>query len=318
MLKYLKQISKGLLVLGLLVLVSCEEAVDDDLTSVLESDIIGSWEMVGVEYLTEVTTSLDQRVLLMFSPGTGAISVSGDLSASLTYLFAMDWGQYYSIAVGNQTLGGGSLPAYTLAVIISSSGVTQSLSLDVTLADSTVHTFETHQFEATYDPAKITIKLSELTLMNEDSSLTITLGGELQMAQVQIPANQSTQFNMAEGLSLESIGSSSTMVFSDDNQVHLTNIFGGDDTTSRYSQWAITGDELSLTSDNYGEIRTQVSFVTVEGDELTLTYSENCAESTDESQCLSDMEGRFSFETGSLVEFSEIQVAYYSKTTDTP
>lgn len=305
----------ALLVTGLLILISCEDTMDDEKLDAQETAMLGSWEATTVEVMTEATTNIDQDIVMALRPGIGEISISGDFTARITHFFAFDFDGVYAIYAGNQSIGGNALPDYSLVISIGSPD-NESLTLIVDLVDSTQYVFSTGEFVATFDLATLTLGLSDITVFTADSALSISMGGQLQLNQVHIPANQATQFNYREPIVLSEIGLSQTIVIQDNHDVEIISTEGeSGNVQTQSATWSLGGDELTFTFDNGdGEVELQEFIVTFEDDVLTLAHSRNCQDRGDEATCLNEMESFYGFDAGSLVELIETEVYYLSKT----
>lgn len=294
--------------LGFFVLNNCEEAGEDQIGNALESELPGSWGITGFENIATVTSSSEQDVIQMFSPGVGGVNISGDLIATLSYLFVWDFSQYYAITIGNQLLGSNTFPIYTLAMTYSNESVT-SFSLSVLLLDSVSYTFETDEINATYDPVTLTVEIASIALMDVDSSKSITIDGQLQMKRTHIPVGEPTIFNFYEGMAAPAPGSG-IYVFADDLTFqYISNTsYGGQvyqDTTT--GSWSLNGDRLTMVNNlPDGEVGDPwVVSVDLEGNELILTQVVDCNDSSSKSNCLNDKENFYGLSPESLTEFSE-------------
>ena len=298
---------------ALILLSSCEDTLDEKAKKIIESDLLGSWEGVSFDQFVEVESSVEQDIFLMFSPGEGAINISGDLTESLTYIFA--WGEAgsYSVFVGNSFLGEGDLPMYQLT-LMSFTGMDPTLTLDVSLANSSTYHFESTDFVSTFDYSTTVLTISDVQLVADDSLTTITVGGQLQMKQVHIADNEKTQFNPFEGLGLEELALGQ-MIFRGDQMLDMVteNEEGsGMDTTQGY--WDLSNNELTIARVYPdGSTSSEVMQLEIDGDELVMTVEGGCVDESDPQNCLSDFEAMFGFQAGSLTSFLMYQEMRYQK-----
>lgn len=306
----LKSMSGILIGLGLLAVFSCEE-VTEEILNPLEARLIGEWELTDNEVLTEVESSIDQNYFLMYRSGVGNIDISGDISASLNYLFDIEYDGGHLLVVSNQLFFLDDLPSYTLQLTVRSENG-KFLSLSLVQADYSSYSFSTTEYEAIYYADSTILMIEPLTLVAEDSTTTITIGGQLQMSQVHIPANEKIRFRQFEDLPLQQLDGL-IMEFQEDQVFHFINIdneTAEKDTLS--GSWTIEGDEVvtSLEHDD-GSSEIEVMALEFDGDDLIITISESCTSERDVEGCLREKEEMYGFESGSLVSHSDLNVMHF-------
>lgn len=325
-----KYISVLLLTMSMFLFWSCEgEAEAEDEKH--PEELVGTWYFTDGEFYTEITTNSDQTMVDKFSAGIGSIDVSGEVTATLTYMGAYDEDGAVQISLANQSVfGNWDFPIYM--VFIYSYGGTLSASFIAQESEEDYTYYTTDNVDYSYDASTYTLTINSTDFMELDmstgeidSSSVVTISGTLQSQTINIPADTPTLVGFGEYLfdymseftiSLEADGSwLRTMVMEFEGET---------ETETGVGTWEVDDDQLIIIEEYEENGETEIDTVeldfTLSGNTLTLTMEESMCEDDEYypvEECLEETEWEFGLESGSLTDIADGWIMNFSQTAPT-
>lgn len=301
--------------MSLIVVSGCDETGTEPLPG---TELYGVWELSEVDYTAEAVCAIEQEIHLEFKPGVGAITISGDLNADLTYMYSSGSGLAANTRVSNQLFFLEDLPRYALTVWTGNPAVNW-MELEVLLEDSTRYYFETGGFIGSYDLENMQLTLEPMSLIAGDSITTITLGGQLGVETIILAPGEASSFSPLVPLAPDVLGmESSRMVLLDDLEFQLITKYENPllaDTS--IGSWRIDeGTIITSMPSGYGWSDTEILTYSVDNEDLILSKLVACDDYYYPEDCLSANESTLDLEPGSLVSYQETQRFRYSRVKD--
>ncbi len=290
----------------MIVMLGCDEADEEGMDGLQESQLHGAWENVSFENYQTIESNIDQDMVLMFSPGIGSIEVSGDLTASLTYLYSWGDAGNYMVFVGNNLLGIENLPSYQVSINVVQ-GMASSLSMEVTLEDYSQHNFQIDSIAVLYNQNTLQLNILETQLVADDSVTTVSIGGQLEPKQLSLLANEITTVNVFEGFQFAELSEGVTTFHADNSFETISTLWAGAEPDTSLGTWSLNGSELTMVVENdEGYQQITVAEASIVEDELTLVIRGGCADESDVAGCLQQVEEFLGMTQGTLVSFEDV------------
>lgn len=300
-------------------------------------ELVGTWYFTDGEFDIEITTNSDQTMVNQFSEGIGSIDVSGEVTATLTYMIMMveeDDG-FVGIMVLNQSpytvsLGEQDSPFYAFAIYPPEDYVSAMFMVYESEYNYTYYTTDTIEFF--YDTSTYTLTINSTDFMELDmstyeidSSSVVTISGTLQNQTTNIPANSPTQVSFVGDLT--DYFSEFTVSLNTDGSWLRTMVMefeGETETETGVGSWEVDDDQLIIIEEYEEDGETEVDTVeldfTLSDNTLTIIMGEDwCEDDEDYSveECLEEAEGDFGLESGSLTDIVRVWIMNFSQTAPT-
>jgi hypothetical protein len=301
---------------------SCEEDSSSD-QGVNPEALVGKWFATGVESYVEITTNSDQLYVDPFSQGVGSISISGDVSTSLSYIHSYgEGGETYVVLMSEMFSEEMSFPAYYVEIYISPSegyGAAQLIAMESdelysiysnTTVPLTDMSFDASTHSLTINPTML-IKFDLLT-GEADSSLVVTLSGTLANQAISIPANVPTNVTWGEDLFEDNLDLSIDLMA--DGSLTIISSYGDSESDTSTGTWQSENDILRIYEqyeDNDSTYKDTIAAAyAFNAGTLILNLENNLCEDND----CEDIEEEFALESGSVIDI--IQVVTYEFSQD--
>ena len=286
-------------------------------------DIIpGTWDVVGMEQALLLTTNSTQTAFNMFVKGEGAVSVTGDYTAELTYMFGGESDENETVFnLTEESIWdsdeGALLP---MLIIHEIQGETSGMLLvaETSLGDTIFYHVEPAVYD--YDASTGILTVPETALLEmETGASSITVSGTLGYTTFDVPAYTATKVDLpfrAEGEESEEI----TVTFTAEggfSRVSTSTYEGETEMETGEGSWELESDSCLLIIETYtksdepGEMTdTFVICFNMISEDIVNAYFEGnlCEEDVggdkeyeSEAECLADHEQMFALDEGSLV-----------------
>ena len=307
---------------------SCEDEADDEAgNGNLPQELVGTWYLTGGESYLEITSNSDQTTLDLFSEGIGSIDVSGELTATMTYMMAYEEDGAVEIALTNQMLFEyQNFPYYMMSISLYDGG--GSAYFIVFVNEDSASFYATDTIDLSYDASTYTLTINSTDFMKLDmitgqidSNSVVTVSGTLQSQTVNLIANTPTQVSLGD-VPVDYMGSYTIIFDANGNWQRRIPDYDGDTAIDTgFGTWEIDDSQLIILEEIEDEdgdyIDTFAVDYTLSGNTLTLNMVMNICEEDEDypiEECFEEAEMEFALDPGSLIDFIQISVLNFSQT----
>ncbi|GEM_PF-3057490 len=303
---------------------SCE---DKNVNTNHPDKLVGKWYYIDGDYYTEITTNSDQTIVDQSAEGIGSIDVSGNNTATLTYMTVRDQGS--EIYVTNQPMQLFiTFPLYM--ILINNSADSDSVAIFVVYTNEDDYSYYiTETIDARYDTSTYTLTINSTDFVEMDvnadvidSGSVITISGTLQNQTMDISANSPVRLNIGGNpndyiteftLNMETDGSWTRTMTMEAYEMNDTEEVSG--------TWEASEDRLIVIEkyeeDGKTEIDTVVLDYTLNGDNLTLIMRDDWCEDDKDypvEECLENEQKALNLEPGSLINMFSVWTMNFNRT----
>ena len=276
-------------------------------------ELTGDWDLGSVSGGYEVVTNSDQEYKDIFSPANGKITVSGDYSAELIYIFPFE-GIIITEMGFMEIVEGENYPMIMMAV------AENTVILNILVNDTEMVHYIATDPEFGLDFETLTISFDQLELFSFDQTGSVIgsviVDGTIATNIIDIPANIPTEI-----MSFPDVGNSAVFSFETDGA--FSAIFE-DEEDNLIGTWEVREDNMLYIIDSTAgdgpDVDTLHFSYNIDSDELTIKMDDEM-ECNDENgieekeECLRDFEQELNFDEGSLTDVKVISIIKFTRST---